>query len=161
MMKNKILIIILVAVLLVSCVVLGGIIAFNNDILKEVNDDNLILTCESEEIGLNEEIKCILKGNVDEYDVSAVNIKIEDSKDYKVNDVLVDSSWQGDGEDNLITLYTDDNKSKKFNIATFSVSLINNNIDEFNINLVDITLGDDNYNEHTIQNVSKTLKVRK
>lgn len=161
MMKNKILIIVLVGVLIVGCIFLGGIIAFNNDISKEVNDDNLILTCESNEIRLNEEVKCILKGNVIKYDVSALSSTIEENSMFELVNVIPHSSWEGDGEMGDVDLYTDINKSNEFDVLTFHIKLINDSIEVININIIDNSFFDENYEEHKLANVTKTLKVGK
>lgn len=162
MKKNKVLIIILFVVLSFSCIVIGGIIAFRNDIKQENKDDRdkLLLTCESDEIWLNEDVKCSLTGNFTSYEVSAISVKIKENRNYKISDVIVDSVWQGNGDDGLIVLYTDKNKNNKFNIATFTISLIDKNVDKINVALVDIILSDGNYDSHEMQNISKTLKVR-
>lgn len=163
MMKNKILIIVLVGVLLVSCIVLGGIIAFDNEFKKQVNDNNskLLLTCESDEIRLNEDVKCTLKGNVNDYEVSAVSSIIEENSMFELINVIPHSSWEGDGEMGDVDLYTDVNKNNEFDILTFHIKLISDSIEVININIVDNSFFDENYDEHKLENITKALKVRK
>lgn len=159
--KNKVLIIILVCLLIISCIFVGFLTSFESDSGKEKNKDSLLLECNSDNAKIGSEVVCNLKGNITEYDVSSVSVKIEKSSYFDLKSVDVDSSWQGDGEEGYITVYTDENKGGLFDIASFTVSLVNDDIDNFDINLIEIELSDENYDDHKLENVSKTFNVER
>ena len=161
MFKNKILIIVLFGILLVCCIGLGVIIAYDKQVDAQINNEVLLLTCESDTIKVNEEITCTLSGNVMEYEVSAVSSTIEKNLNYDLIKVIPHSSWEGDGEMGDVDLYTAVNKSKKFDILTFNIKLVDDTTNEININIANNSFFDENYEEHKLENVTKTLKVGK
>lgn len=160
MKKNKI--IILILLLLILILFIGGIYIGYFSSFQDVDvSNNLILTCDSEEIGIDDEVVCTLKGNVTEYDVSAFSATIETfGSDFELEEVNVDKIWQGDGDGGDIDLYTDENKSGKFDLLTFKIILDDPKEDEIVINLVDNSYYDEEYQEHNLENISKTLKVK-
>lgn len=158
MNKNKILIIILTVILIVCGIILGILKSMGN---KYENKDitTLLLTCDSKNIKLDKEINCTLNGVSKKYDVSAVSATIENSLDFELVNVITNNEFEGDGEFGDVDLYTDVNKKNEFDILTFTIKLINDNVDSIDINIVDNSFFDENYKEHTLQNVKETLKV--
>lgn len=161
MNKNKILIMFLVSMLIICCIFLGVMISFDNKIEEQVNFNELLLTCESDTIKINEEVMCTLKGNVTKYEVSAVSSTIEKNSSFELIKVSPHLSWEGDGEMGDVDLYTDVNKSDEFDILTFNIKLISDTREEININIVDNSFFDEYYEEHKLENVTKTLIVGK
>lgn len=160
-MKNKVLTVCLICLLIISCIFVGFLTSFKSESGNENNKDSLLLECNVDNVKVNNKVVCNLKGNITEYDVSSVSVKIDKSSYFDLVSVDVDSSWQGDGEDGYITVYTDENKSGLFDIASFTISLVNDDIDDFDINLIEIELSDEKYDDHKLENVSKTFNVER
>ena len=61
-----------------------------------------------------------------------------------------DSSWQGDGEEGNIELYTDNNKSGNFNIGTITVKAGDTSGVSTSVGLKEVKLSDASFNESDI-----------
>lgn len=128
---------------------------------NEKTDKELILTCDSKTIKKDEEVSCTLKGNVSDYDVSSLSSTIEKNNDYELIEVIPDSSWEGDGENGDIDLYTDNNKSDKFGIVTFKIKLLNDENDNIQINIIENIFFDQDFNRYDLSNVTTKLKIER
>ena len=160
MKKDKTVILILLILILILFVI-GIYIGYFSSFQDGVLSNDLILTCDSDEIKLYDEVICTLMGNVTSYEVSAFSSTIETfGSDFELVEVNVDEIWQGDGDGGDIDLYTDENKSGKFALVTFKVVLKDINQDEIVINLIDNSYFDEEYQEHNLENISKILKVK-
>ena len=160
MKKSSILLIISIIALIIVSVIIGIMISFDNKLEKGIDKDNeLLLTCESESIKIDKNLVCRLSGKSSTYDVSAVSAKIENSNNFSITSLDIDFSWEGDGDDNFIALYTDENKKNNFPIATFTINLINDNVDEISINIIENSFSDEYYEEHKLDDIVKVLKV--
>lgn len=159
MKKNKIIVVVLIIILIVCCVGLGWVMSFGND---EVTKDNELfkVSCNADSSNNNGEINCKLKANIKDYKVSAISATIAESGDYKLIEVIPDSSWEGDGENGDIDLYTDVNKTGDFNIAEFRLSLINKDIDEIEVIVEDNSFFDQEFLEHKVSNINKKVSVK-
>lgn len=128
---------------------------------NEKTDKELILTCDSKTIKKDEEVSCTLKGNVSDYDVSSLSSTIEKNNDYELIEVIPDSSWEGDGKNGDIDLYTDNNKSDKFGIVTFKIKLLNDENDNIQINIIENIFFDQDFNRYDLSNVTTKLKIER
>lgn len=82
------------------------------------------LSCDKTTIIGGESINCTITGTVaSTSQVSAISSRIVLSDNLELTNITTDSSWQGNGEEGIIELYTDENKSATFLIATFTAKL--------------------------------------
>ena len=149
-MNKKKLLIFIGGILLFSLLIIGGTVLFldSNEVLEK---DNIILDCEKK----GEKAFCSLKGNSYDNEVSAVSAMILVNSGDKLLNIDVDSSWEGDGEDGSIEVYTDTNKTGIFDIATFEVSL---DADSDNIiSVEDVEFYDREYFEYEVESVSEEI----
>lgn len=83
--------------------------------------DTATITCDKSKIGVGEKTICKLTGNSDG-SVSSLHGLIKLSEGLKLGSSDSASIWIGSAENGIIDLYTDVNKTGKFEIATFEVS---------------------------------------
>lgn len=139
--------------------IIFGIIIFSLSIvlitiitLKINNNERIILNC-------NKELKCVIKANVKKYQVSNISMNIKLSKNAKLDKVNIDPSWNGDGEDGRIELYTDENKKGTFPIGDFKISLKDQKNKKIEIIIDNIILYDENFEEHTLNKINKKIVI--
>lgn len=87
--------------------------------IKALTGD-VTVSCAKDKLLKGETTTCTVKGNITE-GVSAVSAKVDLGENLTFVSFTPDSSWQGDGEEGNIELYTDNNKSGNFNIGTITV----------------------------------------
>lgn len=116
------------------------------------------LSCKSGKINPGDTLQCTITGESVE-EVTNASMKISVSENLTLTEVVTDSSWDGDGDDGNIDLFTDENKKGDFNIATFTVkaSSITTGSDT-TISLDNIVLSDKDWNE--VEFNSKKLSIR-
>lgn len=90
---------------------------------KKVNAfaGELELSCDKFTININEDVNCTLYGKTDS-EVSAVETHLVYDDDLKIKNEVVPTIWQGSYENKVLLLYTDTNKTTKFELLTFKVS---------------------------------------
>lgn len=120
--------------------------------------ENLILTCDQKNIQVGKNFTCTIYGYQKEYEVSSLTTTIKTSDNVEIIQVTPDTSFEGDGENGIIELYTDENKKGKFPIATVVFSLANKN--EITIQLKDNAFFDEKFKEHKLTTKSKKLVVK-
>ena len=107
------------------------------------------ITCDEENKTSNE-VVCKVTGQSDEevYSISGMINEGSNLPDLNVN-FTADSSWQGNGDEGNIQLYTDNGKKGIFNIGTITIKPTNSNYDEISIDLTidKIKFGDTNGEE--------------
>lgn len=105
------------------------------------------LSCDKTTLKPSEVTTCKITGNINE-EVSAVSMKVKLGDNLTISNIKTDSSWQGDGEDGNIELYTDTNKKGNFNIATFKVTASSITIGaDTTVSLDDVALSDASFAE--------------
>lgn len=121
--------------------------------LRITNKDNqVILDCNNKS---KEEIECKLKGKGKGYDVSNVSMRINVSDNAKLEKVVIDSIWQGSGDDGIVELYTDKDKKGLFNIGTFTVKRKDNK--KVKISLNNIIYFDENFEKRPVNELNKEM----
>lgn len=110
-------------------------------------DNGVKIECPSN-IQKGEEFFCDITGHSD-YEVSALEYEFVlpnyvEKKGFKVSEI-----WQGDEEDNLVLLYTDENKKNDFAIATIYLKA-NSDIKQVNIDTKWLLFGDGDFNDHIL-----------
>ena len=83
-------------------------------------EGRITLECDSYNKKVGETISCTLYGNSDS-GVSAVETKFE-YNNLSLTNITVPSTWQGDYENKSLLLYTDTNKTGKFELLSFKVT---------------------------------------
>jgi hypothetical protein len=83
-------------------------------------EGRLILECDSYNKKVGETISCVLYGNSSE-GISAVETKLV-YNNLSLSNITIDSGWQGDYENKSLLLYTDTNKTGKFELMRFNVT---------------------------------------
>ena len=79
------------------------------------------ITCDKESYGMNDTATCSVKGTSNE-EVYSISSLFSNSS-YANIEFTPDSSWQGNGDEGNIQLYTDTGKKGTFNIGTLKVKL--------------------------------------
>lgn len=105
----------------------------------------------------NENFNCEISGSAP-YKVSAIEYEFELPNYIQKIDFKVDEYWQGTEEDNLVILYTDENKKSPFQIGTITLNS-SKDINHVDIDTKYLLLGDDDYDEHLI--VARDVKEMK
>ena len=116
------------------------------------------LNCDSNVVTVNTLTKCTLSGNSSE-EISAISAKLSTSGNINITNISTSTIWQGNGEGGSIDLYTDNNKSGSFAIATFTIqaSAI---AGSGTINITNISFSDSLFNEHFISDKALTITVK-
>lgn len=162
MKKDRVIIIILSIIFIICFVGLMVMLSFGKDDTSLVEEEKSFkLTCNKDNIKKDKNVTCILKGDIKDYEVSAVSASIEESSDFELVKVNTLSSWEGDGENGDIDLYTDENKKGKFDMVEFEISLKNNKVDEIEISITNNSYFDQDFNEHKLGDITKKLVVEK
>ena len=114
------------------------------------------ITCDSEEYGAKETATCKITGTSD-VEVYSISAKVNSTTANAT--FTADSSWQGNGDDGNIQLYTDNGKKGTFNIGTLKVSSKDTDvlITITDVNLYDIKYGDTDGKEFDIGNTETRI----
>ena len=83
----------------------------------------LNITCESAKVNPNKIITCQISGKTQK-EISGLSAKIQLGNNLKLEEVVTDESWEGDGEGGKIDLYTDTNKIGSFSVATVKIKAL-------------------------------------
>lgn len=120
---------------------------------------NINLKCSSKTIKPGDSINCTISGNTDE-DISALRINLTLGTNLTLSEITTDSSWEGDGENGDIQLFTDKNKKGDFPIATFKVN-VSPSAQPSNTNIVlkDIKLTDSKFKENSIEDIKLDIRI--
>ena len=117
------------------------------------------ITCDEENKTSNE-VVCKVTGQSDEevYSISGMINEGSNLPDLNVN-FTADSSWQGNGDEGNIQLYTDNGKKGIFNIGTLKVSSKDTDglLTITDVNLYDIKYGDTDGKEFDIGNTETRI----
>ena len=113
------------------------------------------ITCDKESYGMNDTATCSVKGTSNE-EVYSISALVSNSS-YANIEFTADSSWQGNGDEGNIQLYTDTGKKGTFNIGTLKVKLKDASTSDtsLEVEIRDIKFGDTNGAEEDIT-ASKT-----
>ncbi len=120
----------------------------------------LILDCDQKKLQSGKDLTCTIYGYQKEYEVSALTTTVEVSDNLEIAKITPDKSFEGDGENDILMLYTDKNKKDKFPIATVVISVKNNNQNKATIKLKDNTFFDETFKEHKLEEQNKELVVK-
>lgn len=135
--------------------VIGLLMPFNISALS----GNVSLSCDKAKLNAGESTTCTIKGSIEDGSVSSVNARVELGENLSLVSVDTDSSWQGDGEDGNIELYTDDNKNGEFNIGTVVVKAGNSTGVSTSVSLKDVVLYDAAFKEQSLEVNSFAIRV--
>lgn len=123
-----------------------GIIGLMTPLSIKALTGDVTVNCAKGKLLKGETTTCIVKGNITE-GVSAVSAKVDLGENLTFVSFTPDSSWQGDGEEGNIELYTDNNKSGNFNIGTITVKAGNTSGVSTSVGLKEVKLSDANFVE--------------
>lgn len=118
---------------------------------------NVSLTC-PKELEINKVYTCTLKGFSSE-EVAALSLKIASSSNILISNVKTSNTWQGNGDNGNVILYTDNNKKGNFDIATFNIKLLNSEPSSVNINNVKFT--DASFVQGSVSGTTMNFVVKK
>ena len=115
------------------------------------------ITCDKESYGMNDTATCSVKGTSNE-EVYSISALVSNSS-YANIEFTADSSWQGNGDEGNIQLYTDNGKKGTFNIGTLKVSSKDTDglLTITDVNLYDIKYGDTDGKEFDIGNTETRI----
>lgn len=114
----------------------------------------LSLECDTLTKKVGETISCTLYGNTDG-SVSAVEGNLVYGADVTLSNVTVPTIWQGNYENKSLLLYTDTNKTGKFELLKFNVS--SNNAGEKTLTFSNVYFSDDAFTRHSVLNPNYVL----
>lgn len=114
--------------------------------IKALTGD-VTVNCEKNKLSKEETTTCTVKGNITE-EVSTVSAKVDLGENLTFVSFTPDSSWEGDGEEGNIELYTDTNKSGNFNIGVITIKAGNTAGVTTNVGLKEVKLSDASFAEH-------------
>ena len=126
-----------------------------------VIDESIVLDCSDEIFSPSETVTCTIKGNDFTTQVSSLTAKLVIGNNLTLGTVnFEEASWQGDGSEGKIDLYTADNKKGDFDIVEFTIaaSNITTGVDT-NISLTDIEISDENFDTYQIDDVSLDIRI--
>lgn len=120
-------------------------------------ETQLSISCGNEVIRPNSNIKCTITGNSSE-SISGLSAKLIVGDNLELDNVNIDSSWEGNGEGGSIDIYTDTNKTGNFPVATIELKTANVTEDFTSVIMLNnIVYSDANF--QTIQGDSKELNL--
>ena len=79
------------------------------------------ISCNDSNVIVGNSTNCSITGNSDS-EVSALAMTLSSGGSISISNIVTSSVWQGNGSDGDIQLYTDNNKTGNFSIATFTVT---------------------------------------
>lgn len=123
-----------------------------------VKANSILLTCDTN-IVKGTSLKCSING-VAEGIVSAVSAKVRTGSNIKFNSFIPNSSWQGDGEEGKIDLYTASDMTGNFIIGTlnFDVTSIYEGGNS-TITIDSIFFYDENGKESSVTPITNTIRI--
>lgn len=123
-----------------------------------VKANSILLTCDTN-IVKGTSLKCSING-VAEGIVSAVSAKVRTGSNIKFNSFIPNSSWQGDGEEGKIDLYTASDMTGNFVIGTlnFDVTSIYEGGNS-TITIDSIFFYDENGKESSVTPITNTIRI--
>ena len=159
MNKNKLIIGVAIGVIFLS-VALYLIINASN---LHKKSPEVVLECDNNNVVSNTTIACKIKAKNFNYGVSAISTKIVlgenlNSPEYS----FAIPEWQGAVEDGIIDLYTDNNKTGDFDIASFTLKT--NDINQeynTNISLQNTLIYNDKFEEVRMDSTSIKISINK
>ena len=116
---------------------------------------DLSIECDSTTKKVGESISCVLYGHSDD-EVSAVETTLKYDAGLTLSNPVVPSIWQGDYENNSLLLYTDTNKSLKFELLRFNIT--SNSEGTYNFTFKDTYFTDKQFARVQISNPNYRLK---
>ena len=118
------------------------------------------ISCDKEVYQMSDTATCKVTGTSD-VDIYSISAKLNNDFTSSVANVefITDSSWQGNGEEGNVQLYTDSGKKGTFNIGTLSIKLKNESSDiaTLDVAIDDIKFGDTDGKEVDIKSNQKTV----
>ena len=116
---------------------------------------DLSIECDSTTKKVGESISCILYGHSDD-EVSAVETTLKYDDGLTLSNPVVPSIWQGDYENKSLLLYTDTNKSLKFELLRFNIT--SNSEGTYNFTFKDTYFTDKLFSRVHVSNPNYRLK---
>ena len=113
------------------------------------------LSCNDTNVTKGNSTTCTLTGSSNE-EVSAISANLSSSGGVSISNINISSIWQGDGSGGNIQLYTDNNKTGGFSIATFTATVNG----EGYINVGGVTFSDSNFTEKNASGSSIKIGVK-
>ena len=123
----------------------------------EASTSNLSLSCNKTKLLPNESTTCTITGTSSS-EITTVSAKVSVDSNLTLGSIVTSSTWQGNGEDGFIALYTDNNKTGTFPIATFTVTA-KNSLGNVKVYVDSIVFSDSNWQEIQIPTVTKTINI--
>lgn len=119
---------------------------------------NVIINCDKTILEENTITNCRLTGNTDE-EISGLSAILNVDGNITLTNIKTSSIWQGNGNEGMIDLYTDENKNGNFQIATFSIKA--GSIGTGSINISNIKFSDANFITSDIANKNLLITIQK
>jgi len=140
----------------IICLLVFALIPFN---VVKADSVSLLIECANKAIpGSN--MECELIGNSNERYISSLSAKITVDGNVEFVSFNTNSSWDGNGNDGIVELYTDVNKKGNFPIGTVTLKINENtNITNGVLSVENVVFYDDKFDEIVASNISKNIKI--
>lgn len=127
---------------------------------SSIINETLLINCERNILSPSEEVECLISGSDFATQISSFHAEIVLGNELTLVTTSKDDVWEGDMENGIIDLYTDNNKSGNFNIGKFKIKAgnITNGVDS-NILLTDIEVSDEKFDTYKIEDVLLQLRI--
>ena len=119
------------------------------------------ISCDKTSVAPGGIITCTLRGTVSDGAVSAVSSRITLSSNLTLNTIDTAEGWKGDGDEGVVELYTDENKSDSFSLVTFTIkasSSVTGGATE-KITIGSTKFYDEDYEEVAISDSMQSIKI--
>ena len=120
--------------------------------------EDVSIVCDSKKLAPGAQTTCYIKGDFSKK-ISSFHGELSADTNLTISDITK-SGWEGRGDNGIIDLYTDVNKTGIFNFITFAVKADSNvNALDKKIYLKNITISDDSFTENTISNKNYDIRI--
>lgn len=102
-------------------ILMGVILSILLPINVKALSGSINISCNDSNVIVGNSTNCSITGNSDS-EVSALAMTLSSGGSISISNIVTSSVWQGNGSDGDIQLYTDNNKTGNFSIATFTVT---------------------------------------
>lgn len=102
-------------------ILMGVVLSILLPINVKALSGSINISCNDSNVIVGNSTNCSITGNSDS-EVSALAMTLSSGGSISISNIVTSSVWQGNGSDGDIQLYTDNNKTGNFSIATFTVT---------------------------------------
>lgn len=166
-MKNKTCIFLIVLLSLFTVFLIGNKLNLMdniNNLAANVNSTSgsITITCDSNNLSVNESTSCSVKGNLNDA-ITSVSGKLASTSNLQISSISKASFWQGEVYNNKLELYCEPHDGSNFDIATFTVTALSNGSGSVSFTDIDndtkVNIGDSTWNAVEVSEAIYSIDV--